>query len=265
MPEGDTVWRAARQLNEALRHNELINSDFRVPRFATVDLAGMSVSDVRSRGKHVLIELAVDLESPVSVVIHSTLGMDGAWKTYERTVRWTGGPAHQVRVVLGTRETTAVGYRLPHVDVLGPAEATALLKHLGPDLLGPDWNYSAAVQNIERVAEAEIAVALLDQRNLAGVGNVYKSELCFLARVNPWTPVSEVPNLASIVSSARDLLVANRESTRRVTTGDRRAPLWVYQRHNRPCRICGTQIEVAQQGAPPQQRHTWWCPTCQPR
>lgn len=264
MPEGDTIWRVARQLDDQLRDHQLVATDFRVPRFATVSLASKYVLGVRSRGKHLLLDVADAADSPPTVIVHSTLGMDGAWRIYQKSDRWTGGPGHQIRAVIKTGNVTAVGYRLPHVDVFSPAEATKRLAHLGPDLLGTDWDPALALANLQARSTAQIGAVLLDQRVLAGVGNVYKSELCFLARINPWTPVVAVPNLSSIVANAHELLVANKQELKRVTTGNPRHPLWVYGRNGRPCRVCGTAIRVAQQGAAPEHRHTWWCPGCQP-
>lgn len=154
--------------------------------------------------------------------------MDGMWRIYGLADRWTGGPPHYVRAVIRTTDVVAVGYRLASVDVFTPSEATTHLQHLGPDLLGPEWQPETAVANLRAEPTAEIGCALLDQRRLAGIGNVYKSELCFIAGVNPWTPVAEVPDLESMVANAHDLLMANRTSSRRVTTGDGRRPLWVY-------------------------------------
>ena len=263
MPEGDTIWRVARQLDEQLRDHQLVATDFRVPRFATVSLASKHVLGVRSRGKHLLIDVADGGDSPPSVIVHSTLGMDGAWRIYQMSDRWSGGPGHQIRAVIKTPTAAAVGYRLPHVDVFSPAEASKRLAHLGPDLLGADWDPARALANLEARPAAQIGSVLLDQRVLAGIGNVYKSELCFLARTNPWVPVSAVPELSSIVANAHQLLMANRQGPKRVTTGDPRHPLWVYGRHGQPCRVCGTAIRVAVQGTAPEQRRTWWCPTCQ--
>lgn len=264
MPEGDTIWRAARQLDGHLRDHRLVATDFRVPRFATVSLASKYVVGVRSRGKHLLIDIAGDPDLPPSVIVHSTLGMDGSWRIYRQSARWSGGPGHQIRAVIRMEAAAAVGYRLTHLDVLSPSEAAQRLAHLGPDLLGADWDPGIALANLQARPSAQIGSALLDQRVLAGIGNVYKSELCALARVNPWTLVAEVPEVPSILANAHELLMANRQRSMRVTTGDPRRPLWVYGRHGQPCRVCGTSIRVAYQGTAPQQRQTWWCPTCQP-
>lgn len=187
MPEGDTVWQAARRLHDALAGRVLTRSDFRVPRYATVDLTGRTVLDVTPRGKHLLTRVEGGL------TVHSHLRMDGSWKVFAPGQRWSGGPAHQIRVILGTADRTAVGYRLPVLDILRTAEEQRAVGHLGPDLLGPDWDPERALDNLRADPPRALGEALLDQRNLAGIGNVYKSELCFLLGVTPWLPVGELP------------------------------------------------------------------------
>ena len=227
MPEGDTVWQTAARLDAALAGNELTRSDLRVPRLATVDLTGERVESVRSRGKHLLTRFSN------AWTLHSHLRMEGAWQVYTPGQAWRGGPGHQIRAILGTERRTAVGYRLPVLELVRTAEEAKLLAHLGPDLLGPDWGAEAAAEALRRLAAAPdrtIGEALLDQRNLAGIGNIYKSELCFVGGVTPWTPVSEVPDLARMVDLAHRLLEANRDRPMRVTTGETRPgrTLWVY-------------------------------------
>mgnify|MGYP005606125065 FL=1 len=265
MPEGDTVWRAAQTLRRALVGEVLVRSDLRVPAHATANLDGRTVSAVTSRGKHLLIELASSAQSSPSLVLHTTLGMDGAWRIFEPTQKWSGGPTFQIRAILQTAGSTAVGYRLPHVNLVRSGDENRFVGHLGPDLLGPDWDPSLALQNLRAHPSRQLAVALMDQRNLAGIGNVYKSELCFIARANPWQPISEVSNLPGIVDEAYRLLTLNRESTRRVTTGNPRQPLWVYRREHQGCRVCGGRLRVADQGPSTQRRQTWWCEHCQPK
>ncbi len=137
-----------------------------------------------------------------------------------------------------------------------------LVGHLGPDLLGPDWDADLALANLRADPDTPIGDALLDQRHLAGVGNVYKSELCFLGHVDPRTPVSAVPDLPLIVEKSKVLLEANKDRFTRITTGDRRPgyQLWVYGRRG-GCLRCGTGIKKADLGPPGQQRPTYWCPT----
>ncbi len=218
MPEGDTVWQAARRLHDALAGHVLVRSDLRVPRFATSDLTGRSVLDVTARGKHLLTRIEGGL------TLHSHLRMDGSWRIYAPGQRWNGGPAHQIRAVLANAERTAVGYRLPVLELIRTEdEEDRAVGHLGPDLLGPDWDADLALANLAKDPDRELGEALLDQRNLAGIGNVFKSELCFLLNVTPWLPVGELPadRMASLPELARKLLEFNRDRTVRNTTGRR--------------------------------------------
>jgi len=138
--------------------------------------------------------------------------------------------------------------------------------HLGPDLLGSDWDPAEAARRLAAEPSRAIADALLDQRNLAGIGNLYKSELCFLSGHHPLTPVGAVDDLDRIVERAHRMLVVNRDRVEQTTTGDLRRGRqhWVYRRDRQPCRRCGTRIRVDQQGPEGQGRATYWCPTCQP-
>ena len=264
MPEGDTVWLAARRLHDALAGSTLTRTDFRVPQLATVDLTGRSVLEVLSRGKHVLTRIGGTGEQEVT--LHTHLRMDGAWHLYRPGDRWRGGPAWQVRVLLETPDWAAVGFRLPVVELLPRAREADAVGHLGPDLLGPDWDPAEAVRRLAAAPGTEIGSALLDQRNLAGIGNLYKAEVCFLAGVSPWTPVGAVRDLAGVVERARTLLEANRAHPQQVTTGDLRRGRrhWVFERAGQPCLRCATRVERAAQGEPPYQRLTYWCPRCQP-
>ncbi|CAM5628250.1 Fpg/Nei family DNA glycosylase [Streptomyces fumanus] len=259
MPEGDTVWQAARRLHDALAGKVLTLTDFRVPQYATVDLTGRTVLDVTPRGKHLLTRIEGD------VTLHSHLRMDGSWRIFEPGRRWNGGPAYQIRVVLGTADRTAVGYRLPVLELLRGAEEHRAVGHLGPDLLGPDWDPERALANVLSDPVRQLGEALLDQRNLAGIGNVYKSELCFLLGVTPWLPAGDLPadRAAALPALAKRLLEANRDRPVRNTTGRRAPDLFVYGRARRPCLRCGTPIRVADQGDGSRDRPTYWCPTCQ--
>ncbi|MER5597301.1 DNA-formamidopyrimidine glycosylase family protein [Streptomyces sp. NPDC002265] len=260
MPEGDTVWQAARRLHIALAGRVLIRSDLRVPKYATADLTGRTVLDVTPRGKHLLTRIEGGL------TLHSHLRMDGSWKIYRPGARWTGGPAHQIRAILGTTEHTAVGYRLPVLELLRTADEHRAVGHLGPDLLGPDWDPERALVNLRTDPARALGEALLDQRNLAGIGNVYKSELCFLLGVTPWLPVGALPadRAAQLPALAKRLLEANRDRPVRSTTGRRGQELFVYGRAHRPCLRCRTPIRAADQGDGSRERPTYWCPACQP-
>ncbi|MFF1735185.1 Fpg/Nei family DNA glycosylase [Streptomyces sp. NPDC058247] len=261
MPEGDTVLQTARRLHTALAGQVLIRSDLRVPRFATADLTGRTVLDVTPRGKHLLTRVEGGL------TLHSHLRMDGSWKVYAPGERWTGGPGHQIRAVLGNANRTAVGYRLPVLELLRTIDENKVVGHLGPDLLGPDWDAATALRNLLRDPTRPLGEALLDQRNLAGIGNVYKSELCFLLQVTPWLPVGDLPAdiAARLPELAKRLLEANRDRPARVTTGSGRPGqrLYVYGRAPRPCLRCRTPIRSADQGDGTRERPTYWCPSCQ--
>ncbi|MER6997487.1 DNA-formamidopyrimidine glycosylase family protein [Streptomyces sp. NPDC000410] len=263
MPEGDTVWQTARRLHAALAGRTLTRSDLRVPRFATADLTGREVLDVTPRGKHLLTRIEGGL------TLHSHLRMDGAWRVYAAGERWRGGPTHQIRAILGNAESTAVGYRLPVLELLRTQDEQNVIGHLGPDLLGSDWDPGAAVRNLLADPARPLGEALLDQRNLAGIGNVYKSELAFLARVTPWLPVGDLPSgiPERLVATAHRLLEANKDTFDRRTTpparGTAQRPtdqrLYVYGRAGHPCLRCGTAIRRAGQD----DRVTYWCPGCQ--
>ncbi|MFM9632040.1 MULTISPECIES: Fpg/Nei family DNA glycosylase [Streptomyces] len=259
MPEGDTVWQAATRLHDALAGKVLTRSDLRVPKLATADLTGRTVLDVTPRGKHLLTRIEGGL------TLHSHLRMDGAWKVFANGQRWSGGPAHQIRAILGTHDRTAVGYRLPVLDLLRTPDEQRVVGHLGPDLLGPDWDPGQALVNLLADPARPLGEALLDQRNLAGIGNVYKSELCFLLGVTPWLPVGALPadRAAKLPALAKRLLEANRDRPVRSTTGRRGQDLFTYGRAPRPCLRCGTPIRVADQGDGSRERPTYWCPTCQ--
>jgi endonuclease VIII len=260
MPEGDMVWLAAKRLRSALAGRGLTRSDFRVPALSTVDLSGHVVHEVVSRGKHLLFRFDSGL------TLHTHFMMDGTWRIFRPGERWRGGPPWQVRAVLENTDWQAVGYRLPVVELLPTAEEPRVVGHLGPDLLGPDWDLAEAVRHTAATPDRPIGLALLDQRNLAGIGNLYKAETCFLRGVSPWTPTGEVPDLPAMIALARRLLDANKEGYAQCTTGDLRRGRshWVYDRARQPCWRCGTLIAVAMQGQAPADRATYWCPHCQP-
>jgi endonuclease-8 len=261
MPEGDTVWNTARVLERALAGDVLTGSDFRVPRLATADLAGWTVAASASRGKHLLLRLTRDGEKPLT--LHSHLRMDGAWRAYAPGERWGGRPAHLIRVVLRTARSVAVGYHLHDVTLVPTAEEETLVGHLGPDLLGDDWDPAEAARRIAAKPAASIAEALLDQRNLAGVGNLYKAETMFLRGLWPWTPIADVADLDGVVTLAQKLVASNKGRWTQTTTGSLRRgeTTYVYGRRAQPCRRCGTAIRKADQD----ERVTYWCPRCQPR
>ncbi|MFD5462368.1 DNA-formamidopyrimidine glycosylase family protein [Kitasatospora sp. NPDC127059] len=259
MPEGDSIYRVAARLHGALAGQLLTSAELRVPAHATAALAGRRVLEVRPRGKHLLARLDGGL------TLHTHLRMDGHWEVYRPGELWTGGPAHQIRAVLGTEQGTAVGYRLPVVELLRTTDEHRAVGHLGPDLLGPDWDPVEAVHRLTARPTRPLVEALLDQRNLAGIGNVYANELCFVAGVTPWTEVGEVPHPDRLVERARQMLDANKLRPGHVTTGDTRPGYrhWVYGRAGRPCPRCVTPVLAGRQGEAPRDRAVFWCPYCQ--
>jgi endonuclease-8 len=275
VPEGDTVWNTARVLQRALGGARLTGSDFRVPQLATTDLAGWTVHESTSRGKHLLLRLTAPPEAagpPAAPsdptgprrawTLHSHLRMDGTWRAYAPGERWSARPAHLIRAVLRSPGAVAVGYHLHELTLIPTAEEESLVGHLGPDLLGPDWDPAEAVRRLAAHPEETIGAALLDQRNLAGVGNLHKCEVLFLRGISPWTPVRAVLDLAGTVTLAQRLLAANRGRWTQSTTGSlhRGQTSYVYGRRAQPCRRCGSAIRKEERG----ERVTYWCPTCQP-
>jgi len=258
MPEGDTVWRAAQRLNDALAHRVLTGSDFRLPSLASVDLTGSTVLGVVPRGKHLLTRLSEGR------TLHTHFLMDGAWHLYRRSERWRGGPAHEVRVVLENADWAAVGYRLPVVELLPTSRESEVVGHLGPDLLGPDWDAEEAERRLRGRPEREIGDALRDQSNLAGIGNIYACETLFISRIDPWSRVGGIEDLPGVIATARRLLTRNARRGTQTTTDDDRRPHYVYGRRGRACYRCGTSVRAREQGAPLRMRLTYWCPTCQP-
>jgi endonuclease VIII len=256
VPEGDVVWNTAQRLHTALAGQVLTRSDFRVPRYATVNLAGQTVTEAVSRGKHLLIRTGRGL------TVHTHLKMEGAWR-----IQPAGSfrDSHRLRVLLANADWLAAGYQLGITEVLPTAREEQVVGHLGPDLLGPDWNAAAAVERLDREPGRPVGEALLDQRNLAGLGTVYMAETLFLRGVDPSRPVGSVGELDALVDLGHRLLDANKERLGHVTTGDTRPgrETWVYGRAGRPCRRCGTLIKRGEAGAPGQERLRFWCPNCQ--
>jgi endonuclease-8 len=261
VPEGDTVFRTARMLTEALGSSTLVSAEIRHPRYATADLVGRTVLEVGSVGKHLFVRFDEGLS------LHNHLRMDGSWRISAPGERWRA-PAHQVRVVLATARRVAIGVRVHDLALIRTGREGELVGQLGPDLLGPDWDDESAAEAVRRLGAVpgrELGVALLDQTIMAGIGNVYRSELCFLLGVSPWAPVDAV-DPARAVALARELLLRNAMVSVRNTTGDRRPgrQLWVYGRAGRPCFRCGTPVRSAEQGTEIPPRVAWFCPRCQP-
>ena len=261
-------------MHAALAGKVLAAADFRVPAFATLDLAGWRVLEVVARGKHLLHRLAGPDGEALSV--HSHLKMEGGWQVYAPGQRWRK-PAHTARAVLRAEDgTSAVGFSLGTLEVIPTPEEDVVVGHLGPDLLGPDWDPALAEANLRARPERAIGQALLDQRNLAGIGNVYRCELCFLGRVHPADPVAAVADLPGMVATAKRLLEANKSRSRNTVGGfGPRNGTWVYGRAGQPCLRCRTRIEHATLAEPTEgtgarigdlrERDIYFCPSCQPR
>jgi len=230
-----------------------------VPQLATTDLTGRTVLEVVSRGKHLLTRVEGGL------TLHTHFRMDGTWHLYSPGDRWTGGPDWQVRVVLANAERVAVGFRLPVVELLQTDREADAVGHLGPDVLAEDFDATEVLRRLAAHSQREVGMALLDQCVLAGLGNLYRTEVLFLTGLTPWTAVADVPDLPALVRRSRRLMLANRDRWEQSTTGSLRAgeDHWVFERSGRPCRRCGTRIVVAEQGAAPYQRLTYWGLRCQ--
>lgn len=246
-------------MRAALAGRGLTRSDFRVPRYATLDLSGRRVEDVVSHGKHMLIRVEGGL------TIHTHYRMEGSWHLYRPGERWQG-PAWQVRAVLENEAWVAVGFRLAVLDVVRSAEESAVVGHLGPDPLAADWDADEALRRLLADPQRSISEALLDQRVIAGIGNVYRCEICFLRGIDPWTPVADVPDPQALLRLTKRLFDANRTIGSQITTGDLRPghERWVYGRGGAICRRCRTPIRRQDAAADiPEDRVTYWCPSCQ--
>jgi endonuclease-8 len=262
VPEGDTVHLAGKRLNGALTGRTLLRGEIRHPRLAGVDLAGLGVVGVTSVGKHLFTRFD-DGRS-----LHSHFRMDGAWHLYRPGMRWRR-PGHEARAVLEVPERVAVGFALHDLELLPTAEESRLVGHLGPDLLDPEWGPGHEAEALRRLtarADHELGLALLEQRVMAGVGNLYKTEICFLRGLSPWTLVRDTPDLPGVIALARTLLLANADRPEQTTTGSLlpAEAHWVFERGGRPCRRCGTRIRIGEQGDGVYARVAYWCPRCQP-
>ena len=256
MPEGDTVWRTARRLHEALAGAEVVRFDIRVPGSAVADLRGETVREVVPRGKHLLERIG-------DWTLHSHLKMEGAWHVYARGDRWRA-PAFKARAIVGSADYDTVGFDLAMVEVLRTEDEDRIVGHLGPDPLADDWDPAEAARRLGADTRP-VHVALLDQRNVAGFGNEYANEILFLRGILPQRPATETDAAAIMDLGARTIL-ANRDRSGRTFTGDTRAgrSTWVYGRERRPCRRCGTLVRSGSLGATAtSERNVFWCPSCQ--
>jgi endonuclease VIII len=275
MPEGDTLHRIAAALRPHLVGRPVAAARARVPGPQVGRVVGATITEVEAIGKNLLVRFDNGLE------LRTHLRLHGSWHRYRPDERWRR-PAGRASLVLEVPGTVAVCFDAPVVELFERrAEAQhPALASLGPDLLAPGFDAAAAVRGLRDPARASLSIgeALLDQRALAGIGNVYKNEVLWIERVSPFAALGELDDvgLERLVATARRLLVANAGPrsgatgragrVERVTTdGDRRAagePLWVYRRTGRPCRRCRTPIRSTRQGRD-LPRTTYWCPTCQ--
>lgn len=265
MPEGDTIFRTAEVLRAALlgRRITFARSQPRPGLRRVPDLSrliGATVTSVEPHGKHLLIGFDVGL------TLRSHLRMSGSWHRYRPGEPWRRS-MRQASAILETAESVAVAFNTPVVELLADADLrrSPSLTRLGPDLLAREFDADAALDRLRRHDGAELGTALLDQTAVAGIGNVYKSEVAFLEGLDPWAPVAAFTDdeLRSALAAARRLMRANVSGGARSTTGSgaRGQGLWVYGRAGRPCRRCGTRIEMRRQGE--LARQTFWCPRCQ--
>lgn len=273
MPEGDTIHRTARTLDRALAGRLVTAFDSVYPALARVHqdtpLTEREVTSVQARGKHLLLCFSGDL------ILRTHMRMHGSWHIYRPREPWQRSRA-AMRIVIATDAYVAVGFNIPDAEFLN---SRALARHptlraLGPDLLSADFDADEARRRLRSRATLTIAEALLDQRLMAGVGNVFKSEVLFEARVSPWAPIGELSDadLQRIVATAlRHLRMNVQTPANRLTVAPGRRTtrslhpakgLWVYGRAGEACRLCATPIRLEQMGSDP--RLTYWCPACQP-
>ncbi len=285
MPEGDTVHRLAERM-ASLTGRLITASDFRVPHLATETLAGRRIDRVWAWGKSLYWD-CTDADGHTRV-LYTHLRMEGIWNIHPVGTKWRS-PGHTARLVVRVegfpdpaREVELVGHELGRIELFDAVKYPEHTSHLGPDPLDPDWDEPGrweipgrdeAVRRFVAQGQRALGETLLDQRVLAGVGNVYCNELCFLQGRHPSLPASLV-DAARVMDLAAQSMRANRHQNLRVFTGVNRPGenTWVYGRKNRPCRRCGTQIRSGFLGgatsvADPRagrERITYWCPTCQP-
>ena len=264
MPEGDTIYRAARALDRALAGRVVTGFESVFPRLTRVDLdsplGGRTVQRVEARGKHLLITFSGDL------VLRTHMRMNGSWHIYRSGERWRR-PFGEMRIVIRTAEYEAVAFTVPVAEFTSCDEARREMGALGPDPLGAGFDAPEAARRIRACGDTEIADALLDQRAIAGLGNVFKSEVLFAAGVSPFARAGELSEerLARLVALAAKFMRLSAESGERRTRGslDRTKRLAVYGRAGKPCIRCGTPISRTRQG--PDARSTYWCERCQAR
>ena len=270
------MWLTAHRLDQALTGRPVTEFDLRVPALALSNLSGTTVTQVLARGKHILMRF------DDGHTLHSHLRMDGSWRiapargsagrpaTVRNRSRGAGRAARtgsfDIRAVIGNAEWLTTGHRVHDLAIAATSDEDRWVGHLGPDVLGPDWDAARAAANLAAEPDRPIVEALLDQGNLAGVGNMYAAEILFVSGIHPLRPAGEVTDLERVTGIAHRLLRANRDHPEQSSTGStaRGEEHWVYLRQGQPCRRCRTPVRATQIGVPPRQRTTFWCPRCQP-
>ena len=267
MPEGDTIYRAARTLQAALAGRVVTRFETVYAQLARVDretpVAGRTIERVVSEGKHLIIDFSGDLH------LRTHMRMNGSWHIYKPGQRWRMRRS-DMRLVIETDEWVAVAFNVPVAEFHDAASLARQedLLHIGPDFLAGEFDFDEAMRRIRERPEEEIADVLLNQRVVSGIGNEYKNEVLFVARIYPFTRVRDLTDeqLTRILQTARKLMVANvtKRSSARVTTFslDPSQQKYVFSRGGKPCRRCGTPIRYVKQGT--NVRGTYWCEKCQP-
>jgi endonuclease VIII len=274
MPEGDTIFRSARALHQAFTGQKVTLFETAYAPLASVNdqspVAGRIIERVESRGKWLLIHFSGDL------ILATHMLMSGSWHIYRVGERWKRARAH-MRVVLGTPELLAVAFNVPvaRFYTARTLERFAGVAGLGPDLLGSSFAADEAAARLLEHPDEEVGNVLLNQRVMAGIGNVFKSEICFACEVNPFRKVASLSTgqveclldtarrflAANVADGAGDTIVTYTGGRRTTGSSDPAARLWVYRRSGSACRRCGTTILMRKQG--PGARSTYWCPDCQ--
>ncbi len=269
MPEGDTIYRTAVVLRRVLQGKKLtsVSGSLAATESSRGALVGRVVEEVSARGKHLLIRLRNTGKEPSGdLVLHTHLGMHGSWHAYQIGVSWKK-PRRLAQVILTVEDAEAAVFTAPVVELLTTRQVARHpnLMSLGPDASAEMFDGSEVLRRLRSRAELSIAEGLLLQRVMAGVGNVFKSEVLFIERVNPFRKIGDVSDetLARLVERSHKLLVVNRQAVPRRTRGslDPDGRLWVYDRSGLPCRTCGSAIRMRRHGA--DLRSTYFCPQCQ--
>lgn len=263
MPEGDSVFRLAARLRPALEGKRLERLELRGGRAAGFVATDLGVVEIVTHGKHMLTRF------DTGDTLHTHLLMQGSWTVTGPGKALPRKVMPDVRAILKTIDgPTAWAIDVPIIDLLRTADEGTVVGHLGPDPLRSDWDEAEVVRRLSRRPDRAIIVALLDQRNMAGVGNLWANELCFLRGLHPWRTVDSVELVPLVRLAARTLRYSSTPpNAYQVTTGDTRPGRnhWVSGRAGKPCLRCGTTIRVRDEvRADPEQRRTWWCPRCQP-